>query len=176
MIRSTRARSYFALISCGLLLSTCSVEDLSLPPAASTQVQLTRSATLATCPRNLTTSAEATIGPDGGVLALEGSRILIPAGAVREPTRFNLTIPSGRHMRVDITARGSDHFVFARPVALTISYARCRRPPGMGRSARVWYIHGTSHELLADLGGRDDPLASTVEITIGHLSTYAVAY
>ncbi len=176
MIRSTGARSYFAVISCGLLLSTCSVEDLSLPAAASTQAQVTQSAMLATCPTNVTTSVKATIGPEGGALALEGTRVLIPAGAVREPTLFDLTIPSGRHMRVDIVARGSDHFVFAGPVTLTISYARCRRPPNMVRSARVWYLHGTSQELLADLGGRDDPLASTVETTIWHLSTYAVAY
>ena len=175
MIRSLRARSHVAVAPWVLLLSACNVGDRSGPTAASTNIHALPPA-LAICPTNVTASAAETIGHDGGSVEVAGSRIAIPAGALREPTLIRFVVPAGLHMRVDITANDADHFSFERPVVLTISYARCRRPSVVTRRASVWYVHETTGELLEDLGGDDDPLAETVRTTIGHLSTYAVAY
>ena len=64
-----------------------------------------------------------TIGPDGGTLTAGPHKLVIPAGALREPTTITMTAPSGRGVNaVEFQPEGLQ---FAKPAYLTMSYSNC---------------------------------------------------
>lgn len=75
---------------------------------------------------------EALIGPVGGTLAVDNHEVVVPAGAVSNPTEFSMVVLDGRVIEVDLTATdpetGDDvgGKGFKRPVQLSLSYADAR--------------------------------------------------
>ncbi len=174
MIRSrTRSSALLALFS-PLLFQACAD---GLPSAPVAPVALRRSAPaghrpphLAICPITTTESITRSIGPEGGSLRIAGHRMVIPPGVVASPTEFTLRAPAGRYLTVDIMAGASDHLQFSSPLAVTISYARCKRQNLLRSSAEVWYIDTAMGAPIAYLGGRDHPERRNVTFFIDHLS------
>lgn len=159
----------------GLAAGGCrdsAVAPTSQPEALRTSA--TYGATLLQCPVGVTRSASATIGLLGGVLELDGHRLVIPAQALLLPTEFTLTVPASNYVEIDVRAAGQEHFDFLEPVALTISYERCTRSNIDQETLRVYHVHDDSKVILEDLGGSDDKVVRAVTATTDHLSDYAL--
>jgi hypothetical protein len=131
-------------------------------------------ATLLQCPSSTTTSRSAVIGLLGGVIALDGHVVAIPANAVLVPTQFTLTVPASSYVEVDIRAAGQEHFVFERPVSLTLSYARCNRADVDRQNLRIFYIDSRTRAIIDDMGGTDNKVLRTVTTGTGHFSGYVI--
>jgi len=126
------------------------------------------------CETEETLSTTATITPLGGIVSIGGTTISLPAGAVLAPTTFTVTVPASRYMEVDISAAGTDHFLFEQPVVVTIDYSRCTHPKSL-RPLTVWYWDSGTGELLENMAGVDNKLVRTMTFTTTHLSGYVIA-
>jgi hypothetical protein len=147
-----------------------------LPEERSSLLGLTSSTpSLITCPAGTPQAVTNTIGPLGGVLAIGNTSVVIPANAVLAPTEFTLTVPSSRYVEIEVTAAGSEHFVFALPVTVTIDYSRCSRSNIDLRPLSVWNIDPRTKALLEQMPSVDDKLTRSVLFTTLHFSGYAVA-
>ena len=131
-------------------------------------------ATLAVCPIGETRSAMGVLGLLGGTVSLSGSSVVIPLGALLEPTTIGLTIPASQYMEIRVTANG-EHFLFRRPISITIDYSRCPAEI-QNKPLKIWEIDPISKELLEEMGGVDNKLTHTITVTSIHLSGFAIAY
>jgi hypothetical protein len=120
-------------------------------------------------------STTGVIGPLGGLLAIGGTQVLIPANAVLVPTTFRLTIPASRLVEISVRAGSAEHFLFEKPVLVTIDYGRCAGAVPLSASLSAWHIDETSKSLLENMSGVDLRLLHTITFYTGHLSGYAVA-
>lgn len=155
-------------------LAACDRREGAENPAAPAQAS-TYGATLIECPTDVARSVTSTIGPLGGSVELDGTRITLPTGAVLLPTPITLTIPASNYMEVDIRADGAEHFQFEAPVTVAVSYARCTRSNINRNPLTVWYIDGATKTLLENMNGTDDKAARTVTFITDHLSGYGIA-
>jgi hypothetical protein len=130
---------------------------------------------LAACLTDGSATASAVIGAEGGVLSAGSAVIFIPPQAVRTPTRFTIQPLPGTTLRVRVSARGSRHFGFARPVGVMIGYAHCPRQQFRRASIAVWHVDDATDALLERMPTVHDPQNATVGFLTTHLSTYAVA-
>jgi hypothetical protein len=147
---------------------------LESPPALSAR-RAEAGTMLAACLTDASASASAVIGADGGVLSAGSATILIPPRAVRTPTRFTIEPLAGPTLRVRITARGSRHFGFARPVAVMIGYAHCPRQEFLAGNVAVWHVDDATDAPLERMPTVNDRQNATIGFLTAHLSTYAVA-
>jgi hypothetical protein len=76
---------------------------------------------------------------------------------------------------VRITARGSRHFGFARPVAVMIGYAHCPRQEFLAGNVAVWHVDDATDAPLERMPTVNDRQNATIGFLTAHLSTYAVA-
>jgi len=132
------------------------------------------SATLLQCPASAGGSATSVVGALGGTLSVGGTSVVIPANAVFSPTSFTLSVPASPYVEIEVTAGGSDHFVFSQPVLVTIDYSRC----GGGLLStphQAWNIDPVTKALLEKMAGVDIQVAHTVVFTTVHFSGYALA-
>ena len=150
------------------LASTGTTSQLAIVP---TSVQ----SELLACPGMKAGQATRVIGPGGGLLRVDGHAVAIPRGAVKTPTRFTLTVPGSGYAEIDVKAEGFDHYVFARPVVVTIDYSMCGVEP-TSRPFYGWYIDQSSHKLLQDMAAVDDRYNQRLFFATDHFSGYAVAY
>lgn len=148
-----------------------------LPSAALTSVAASSSLSsdYLACPSTHTYSASKVIGPRGGIVAVNGSALAIPPGAVPVPTRFTLIVPASDIMQVEAHADGVEHYVFQRPVLITIDYSRCAQSVDQLPSFSAWYIDTATRSPLSWMGGVDDRLSHRLFFATGHLSGYAVS-
>jgi hypothetical protein len=130
---------------------------------------------LLACPSMKAAQASRIVGPGGGLIAVNGNAVAIPRGAVSTPTRFTLTVPGSGFAEVDVRAEGTDHYVFARPIVITIDYSSCGVTP-TAKPFYGWYIDQSSHNLLENMAGVDDRYNQRLFFATMHLSGYAVAY
>lgn len=144
------------------------------PAPGALRASTTYGATLLECPTGVTRSTSATIGLLGGVLELDGHRLVIPAQALLVPTEFTLTVPASNYVEIDVRAGDQDHFEFLEPIALTISYDRCTRSNIDDKTLRVYHVDSGSKAILEDLGGIDDKQVRAVTASTDHLSDYAL--
>jgi hypothetical protein len=127
------------------------------------------------CPSTHTYSASKVIGPRGGIVAVDGSALAIPPGAVPVPTRFTLTVPASDIMQIEAHADGVEHYFFQRPVLMTIDYSRCAQSVEQLPSFSAWYIDSATRSPLSWMGGVDDRLSHRLFFATDHLSGYAVS-
>ncbi len=135
-------------------------------------------ARLVSCPSSGSTlSLRGLIGVDGGVLSAGAVKLEVPSGAVLLPTLFQVATPPSKAMEVSLTAVGVEHYVFQRPVTVTIDYSRCGLDAvPEGAVLEAVHIAPISKRILENMGGTVDPAARTITFTTGHFSSYAVAY
>lgn len=165
----------FALCAAAATLASCAdgAGTLTAPEAASLATSTGPSPL--ECPTSVTRTTRATIGLMGGVLELDGHRVVIPADAVLLPTEFTLTVPAGNYVEIDVKAAGEEHFQFRKPVSLTLSYARCTRTNIDKEALRIYYVDSQTKAILEDMGGTDDKTNRTVTTGTDHLSGYVIA-
>ena len=174
--RATTTLLPFAL----LVLGACSTDSPTAPQAASMLSPGVESFVpvphVAICPTTESYRTEGILGPKGGSLHVAGHRLMIPPGVLREPTRFALYAPAGPLVRLELTATGTEHYRFAAPVVVTISYDRCRRQHSLTSPATVWYFDDTGEQPIERMAGKDDRQRRAVTFRTSHFSTYVVAY
>ena len=122
------------------------------------------------CPSSHTLSTSKVIGPRGGILAVGGSALAIPPGAVPVPTRFTFIIPASDIMQIEAHADGVDHYVFQRPVIITIDYSRCAQSVESLPAFSAWYIDTSTRNPLSWMGGVDDRRSHRLFFSTEHLS------
>jgi len=117
------------------------------------------------------------LGLVGGSVALGANRLTVPLGAIPSLTAFQITAPAGDAVEVDVSAVGLASFFFQAPVSITIDYSRCA-PDAIpdGATLQVVYIDSDTKQILASMGGVNDPVARTITFQTSHLSGYEVAY
>jgi hypothetical protein len=159
-------RGFSACVVLALSLFAGSCIDLNLGPPTT--------ATLAVCPIDQTQSTSSVIGSLGGTVTLNGSSVVLPAGALLNPTTIALTIPASQYMEIGVTANGGS-IVFQKPISITIDYSRC--PDNIKvRNLSVWQIDPNTKQLLQFMGGVDNKVTDQITITPLHLSGYALAF
>ena len=162
-----------------LLLGACNSDaptEPQLSPALSRSSAVEdRIVHVAVCPTTQSHRADGVIGPRGGSLRVAGHRLMVPAGVLTEPTRFTISAPAGRQVKLELMANGAEHFQFAAPVAVTISYDRCRRQHP-DAAASVWFVDDSGTTLLEPMVSKDDRNRKAVTFSTSHFSTYLVAY
>jgi len=132
---------------------------------------------LLACPTHDAQTAREIIGAGGGSIAARGVSIAIPAGAVSEPTEFEVTVPASPYLEVEIHAIGHDSYQFQQPATITIKYSNCSDNSVVERATLVGaYIDTETEQVLEVMGGYDDKAARRISFTTWHLSGYAVAY
>jgi hypothetical protein len=183
--RSSRTATGMALALAALAIAACS--DAPTDPSSAARMQQ-HSAALASvsaassnssqylaCPSSHTLSASKVIGPRGGILAVDGSALAIPPGAVPVPTRFTFIVPESDIMQIEAHADGVEHYVFQRPVLITIDYSRCAQSVESLPSFSAWYIDTGTRNPLSWMGGVDDRRSHRLFFSTEHLSGYAVS-
>ena len=128
------------------------------------------------CPAYTSQSTTGLIGPLGGVLALGNQVVNIPEGALLSTQLFQLTVPASSYMKVDVTAVGLDHFLFQKPISVTIDYSRCADTATAGKDLEVWYVSPLLNMPLDNMGGVNDPTNRRITFSTDHLSGYVIAY
>jgi hypothetical protein len=108
------------------------------------------------------------IGPEGGTLNIGHHRLVIPKGALTEPTVITGEAPVSLLIEVQLSPHGLQ---FEKPAELELDYGHCFLPADY--EYRVAYINNGDHILewpvSVDKGGE-------VEAWIWHFSKYAVAW
>jgi hypothetical protein len=127
------------------------------------------------CPSEASATTTAEVGPLGGLVSAGGTSISIPAGALLETVTLTVTEPASRYMEVDISVSGVDHFIFQRPVTVTVSYARCNGMRWGAPLLSAWYFEGDPDNLLEQMPSVDNRLLRRVTFITGHLSGYILA-
>ncbi len=176
--RSATAVIPFVLIFLAACDSTTSPTAPPLAPKTSRSAEpFDNNATLvAVCPTARSYRADGTIGPNGGSISVAGHRLTIPPGVLTTATQFTLHAPAGQEVKLELSANGGEHYRFAAPVVITISYDRCKRQHWPPTPATAWYVENGGTRLVERMAGRDDRRGRAVTFRTNHFSTYLVAY
>jgi hypothetical protein len=126
--------------------------------------------TLLRCqPQPYTGDAEI-IGPQGGTIHFGRNSLVIPRGALSQPTVITGEQPTGSLVEAQFSPHGLQ---FQTSATLTISYEHCIVPTSQDNL--IVYL-GLGHQLLEFEPSRDDKSMKAVQALIDHFSGYAVAY
>ncbi|HKG94332.1 MAG TPA: hypothetical protein VKA84_20640 [Gemmatimonadaceae bacterium] len=182
-VRSSRPRAmrvWAALLGVAALAACSDASPLApsssgAPALSQVAVSGASSDGLLSCPSTMSFSASRVIGARGGLVKVGGATLRIPAGAVLAPTEFTVTVPASQYLEVDMRAAGQEHYTFARPVEVQLSYRRCTRK-NESLALGAWYIDTQSKSMLEWMGGAEDRPNRTVTFETTHLSGYALAY
>jgi hypothetical protein len=176
MASSLRSRLLSVALGAGLLgMVACTDQTPTQLTGTGPAFSETSTPTLIECPTPTARSISATVDESGGTLSVRGGKMVLPAGAVREPTLFTLTVPASLYAEISVTANGGEHFQFEKPVSLTISYSQCSRAKLEKGALSAWYVAPETKALLEYMGGEDDKVSRTVTFRTDHLSEYAIA-
>jgi hypothetical protein len=164
-----------------VVLGACGDQQPTEPikPAAGGSLSglLSSTANLVECRTDETVTSSGSITEAGGSLAIGGTIVVFPPGAVLGATNFTLTIPASKYVEVQIRATGHEYFDFQEgsPAVVTIDYSRCNRSDVLVKPLSVWYIN-SEKEPETNMGGVDNKLTRSITFTTPHLSGYAIAF
>jgi hypothetical protein len=111
----------------------------------------------------------ANIGPNGGRLNVGPHSLVIPRGALTRQTQISARAVRGNQVRVEFSPSGLQ---FAQSATLTLSYGSCAPK---GKPVQVVYLKDDQH-ITETEPSKDHRLDKSVDATIKHFSSYAVAY
>jgi hypothetical protein len=174
---STLSRTASALACCAivLVLANCSA-DAPTSAAAAPTYSLSRAGSrhdLLSCPGGDDNAvARKVIGPKGGTLSLNGFSMVVPRGALLDTATFVMRVPEAQVLKVRIRARDQQHFLFEKPVSITLDYSRCVNVPS---DPTGWHVDEITNEELEQMPGFVNVDAQTFTLQTGHLSGYALA-
>jgi hypothetical protein len=117
-------------------------------------------------------STTQTIGIEGGRLSVGPHTLLIPRGALDEPTTITMTLPTG--LGVNAVKFEPAGLEFRAPAALTMSYANCSL---LGKLLPKRIAYTTDNlQILYYLLSLDNLLSKDVTGTVNHFSAYVIAW
>jgi hypothetical protein len=125
---------------------------------------------LVACQNHDTQVGSALIGPSGGTLVVGNSRLIVPAGALTEPTQISGTIPDTTIAIIEFEPTG---LRFNKPAGLQLDVSGC--DPAASESPAVDYVDdaGNVQEWIEAVFSND---WHTVAAPIDHFSGYAFAF
>jgi hypothetical protein len=127
---------------------------------------------LLTCSNLPYASTTKTIGTAGGSLSVGPHSLVIPPGALDEPTTITMTLPTG--LGVNAVKFQPEGLEFQRPAVLTMSYANCSL---LGRLLPKRIAYTTDQlQILYYLLSLDNLLSKDVTGTVNHFSAYVIAW
>jgi hypothetical protein len=162
---------------CALVLSSgCGDRTLTAPQAPAPSADLIGSLLGATgllkCSNLPYASTTTTIGSGGGTLTAGPHTLVIPPGALAQPTTITMTLPTG--LGVNAVQFQPAGLKFRRPAALTMSYANCSL---LGKLLPKQIAYATDNlQILYYLLSLDNLLSKYVTGQVNHFSTYVVAW
>jgi len=115
---------------------------------------------------------EQVVGRSGGTITFGPHRLVIPAGALREPTRIRAEIRSENVNSVRLSPEG---LRFRTPARLTLSYANCDLLGGLLNEKQIAYT-SESLKIYWYLPSVDNVLERSVSTDLDHFSRYAVSW
>jgi hypothetical protein len=166
-----------ALVVCALVFSSgCGDRSLTAPQAAAPSADLVGSLLGATgllkCSNLPYASTTMTIGSGGGTLTAGPHTLVIPPGALAQPTTITMTLPTG--LGVNAVQFQPTGLRFQKPAALTMSYANCSL---LGKLLPKQIAYTTDNlQILYYLLSLDNLLSKYVTGQVNHFSTYVVAW
>lgn len=165
------------LLVCALgLASACGDRVPTAPPAAAPAADLLGSLLGATgllkCSNLPYASTTQTIGLAGGILQAGPHTLVIPPGALSQPTTITMTLPTG--LGVNAVKFKPVGLQFQTPAALTMSYANCSL---LGRLLPKRIAYTTDNlQILYYVLSLDNLLSKDVTGQVKHFSDYVVAW
>lgn len=167
------ALASFAVTACGTDSTRTSSVTAPQPGVASREATPVRGngrAAANTCATHVTSADSEVFGPSGGTLTFGSSRLIIPAGALRDTVTITATIPDGDANRVEFQPHGLE---FAKPAGLQLGTAGCAVDEQL--VPNVVYLSETG-EVLETIEAVYDPHWQTIAASIWHFSGYAIAF
>ena len=113
-----------------------------------------------------------TIGSAGGTISAGPHTLVIPAGALSQPTAITMTVPTG--LGVNAVEFAPEGLQFQRPVTLQMSYSNCSLLGNL-LPKRIAYVDGDLN-VLEYLLSLDNLFAKRVTAKVDHFSDYVVAW
>jgi hypothetical protein len=185
-VRALSGIRRIVVIAAACALGACGDRQPTAPPPPAAQPAPTEtnpflglpssSPKLVQCATSETKSTSGTFDALGGTLSLDGSKVVLPVGALLEPTTIGLTIPASPYMEIDVKANDAEHFLFEKAILITIDYSRCNRFDLLFRPLTVWQIDPQTKELIERMGGVDNKLLRRITFSTTHFSGYAIAF
>ena len=132
-------------------------------------------------------TVRAVFGTSGGRLTQDGHQLIVPVGAVTEPTEFRLTLWANGYIGVNLTAlrftaTGDTIDVgaagFEVPVSLTLSYKRAKSDLA-GKEDKlhvVWMKEGADAGTVEWQYSHVDKRGKKVNASLDHFSQYGLAW
>jgi len=166
-----------ALLAGGLALgAACSDRTPTAPqppaPSASLLSSLLAPTGLLKCSDLPYASSTQTIGIEGGTISAGPHKLVIPPGALDEPTAITMTLPTG--LGVNAVKFEPAGLEFLTPAALTMSYANCSL---LGNLLPKRIAYTTDNlQILYYLLSLDNLLSENVTGTVNHFSAYVIAW
>ena len=166
-----------ALVVCALVFSSgCGDRTLTAPQAPGPSADLIGSLLGATgllqCSNLPYASTTKTIGNGGGTLSAGPHALVIPPGALAQPTTITMTLPTG--LGVNAVQFQPAGLQFQKPAALTMSYANCSL---LGKLLPKQIAYTTDNlQILYYLLTLDNLLSKSVTGQVNHFSSYVVAW
>ncbi len=170
-------RSYVAATVCLLLGAAACSQTATAPSGPEAQapayglINDLLHATLLTCSSLPAASDTEQIGADGGIVRVGPHVLVVPPGALAEPTTIRGEVVPGRVNSVRFSPEG---LRFRRDAVLTMSYSNCSGL-GMLLPKKIVYTD-EGLNLLAILRSLDLSSQKLVSSPLEHFSRYAVAY
>lgn len=168
MIRRSRTPNLW----CVLLLAALAGCGEPLPTDVRPRATAASAVELLECPTSVSASSSALVTPLGGTLSLGAHSVHIPAGALLQSALVTMTVPASRYMQVDFAVGDLLHYVFRKPVRVTIDYSRCAAGVEPGSA---WYVADGSLEPLERMDAVIDRERRLVTFETDHFSAYALA-
>jgi hypothetical protein len=109
-------------------------------------------------------------GPNGGILIVGSSALVIPGGALHDTVTISGTIPAGTASTIEFQPHGLQFF---KPVGLVLNGNGCSIPDGVVPDVVYLSDEGAVLEVITALY---DPHWKTVAAPIQHFSGYAIAF
>jgi hypothetical protein len=120
------------------------------------------------CPALVTRDYSFTLDARGGRVSRAGVVVDVPAGAIPGRQKFVLTLPRSPYLEFDLSAASNDHYTFARPISITVNYARCGKVDGGFPTLSVWNIDTDSNQLLQRMSDLDDRPGRRITFVTDH--------
>ena len=174
-----------ATLACGVL-QACAGDTASLSPLAPSSASSDRGGDQADndsddedsdrkfmpakCETRRTARAFGVFGPQGGTLLFGTSRLIIPAGALRDTVTISATIPDSDNSRVEFRPSG---LRFAKAAGLLLDTSGCSLD---GKLAPDVVYLSESGEVLETIPATYNPRWKTIAAAIWHFSGYAIAF
>jgi len=176
-MQAARRRLLGIVLLCGLALaSACGDRTPTGPQPAAPSADLIGSLLGATgllkCSNLPYASTTQTIGIAGGILSAGPHKLVIPPGALSQPTTITMTLPTG--LGVNAVKFQPEGLRFQVPAVLTMSYANCSLL-GKLLPKRIAYTTD-SLQILYYLLSLDNLFSKYVTGKVNHFSSYVIAW